>query len=172
MTVKAYRRYVPTFRPFPVIINLKICPIIKTFHRNPYSKRNKKNVEKNKPSLLPITYPILAELIDTLSLYTCNFFLQTLLKSMFLLCYHACLRVGELTHSNIKDHALKIEKIVIHEASNTQNITITLDSFKHSKSPAVFVLMPSQDRHYCPVVSLLDYLKLRSASLGVLYRLS
>ena len=129
-----------------------------------------KNVEKKKPSLLPITFPILAKLINTLSLYTHDVFLRTLLKSMFLLCYHACLRVGELTHSNNKEHALKIENIVIHEAGLSNNITITLESFKHSKSPAVFVLMPSQDRHLCPVGSLLDYLKLRSASPGVLYR--
>ena len=68
-----------------------------------------KGLQKGSPSVKkePITRVILHKLLDNL-LMSDNHYLSTMLKSAFLLLYHGCFRVGDVSKSKNIVHTLKI----------------------------------------------------------------
>ncbi len=78
---------------------------------------------------LPITLPLLHKIVAALSHVEPILSRQILFKSMFLLAFHTCCRVGELTKSGQAQHWLKYDDVSF--ANNC--VTVTFSSFKHCK---------------------------------------
>ena len=94
---------------------------------------------------------------------------RTLMKSLFLLAYYGCMRIGELTFSGTLDHTLLVRNVKVIQSPAGIKIQLTLASFKHSKAPASFLLLPLENDSSCPVNALLDFLKVRPPIEGPLF---
>lgn len=112
---------------------------------------------------LPITHAILVKLLQQLMFATSSAFHHKLFRAMFLLAYHAFLRVGEMTAST---HNLQVEQIV----SMPQSVVITFRTFKHSQHP-VTITVSARPGPYCPVQAMTAYLRVRGKSAGPLFQL-
>lgn len=114
---------------------------------------------------LPITRDILHRLIISLPVvHQESWILQTTLKSMFLLAFHAFLRLGELTVPSISavgPHTLTRRQISFM-GNPPSELTISFSSYKHSDSsvPTVLHITGRTPASLCPVKALLDYLSL------------
>ena len=86
---------------------------------------------------------------------------------MFLLAFHAFLRIGEITvHSrNKSDLVVQLDVSI----SNTGSLLV-MSQFKHNTSghPVTLSILPTKDR-YCPVNSLSQLLKVRGPAKGSLF---
>ena len=114
-----------------------------------------------------ITRSLLHDLVLCLKKFQSNF-MSTLLKAVFLLAYHGCFRIGELCKSKDLSHTIKLDNVLFINSPVT-HLEITLNSFKHSKSPSTFSIPPSPDSDFCPIRALLHYLKIRPPGLGPLF---
>jgi hypothetical protein len=126
---------------------------------------------KNKvlDSRLPITKSILHQLVSNLSNITSALYNIKLFKSMFLLAFHAFLRVGEITtDSRSHVNVLHVDQVTSH--SSDDSIVIEFRHFKHSNGRTFRLSIPSQPvTVFCPVASLHDYLSVRGESPGPLF---
>ena len=117
---------------------------------------------------LPITKPLLHSLVDAIPFCTPEPYLRTLYKTIFLVCFYACLRVSEAVISANDQHTLTIGQITRTRAG----FTITFRSYKHSNHSGgdlpIFCLAPSLDP-YCPVSSLDKYLSIRGRTPGPIF---
>ena len=113
---------------------------------------------------LPITIPILHVLCDSTDHITRSAYAARLVRAMFLLMFHAFLRIGEVTksHNNIMLSQLSVlpecAVLVFHHA-------------KHLVGPAVSISVPASGGPYCPITNLNDYLVMRGSSPGPLFSL-
>ena len=124
--------------------------------------------QKSRDALHPLDRALLHTICDLISSTLPDLFMQKLLKSVLLLMYHACMRVGEAVHSGSSEHSLKRENVSV-TSDCPPSLLITLNSFKHSKAPKTFRLLPLPSPPYCPVNALVEYLKARPDINGVLY---
>lgn len=116
---------------------------------------------------LPITLPILRQLVGALKNTNSNIYEQVLLRAMFLTAFFGFFRVGEIT-SNSHGTCL----MAIHQLSfSFKKATITLRKFKHNNNGRRFdvVLKNNDETALCPVKALKNYLKLRGQSRGPLF---
>ncbi len=127
-------------------------------------------VSKVTPSgRLPITLPLLQKIISALTHVEPVLSRQILFKAMFLMAFHACCRVGELTKSGQAQHWLKYQDVSF--AGNC--VTVTFSSFKHSKpghTPKITV--HSSNNLFCPVQALKAYISIRGTHKGPLFCLA
>ena len=93
-----------------------------------------------------------------------------MIRSTFLLLYHGCFRVGEVSKSKNILHTLKIENISFINYPCT-HANFKLVSHKHSKGETTIAIKVGHIPAYCPIRSLLEYLKLRSQTPGPLFLL-
>lgn len=112
---------------------------------------------------LPITHSVLTCLLLHLPLVAQPGYQLKLFRAMFLLAYHAFLRVGEMTHST---HNLKIDDIDIQKGS----VVIRFASFKHSQQPVTITIRATSEN--CPVEALAHYIQLRGKAAGCLFMLN
>ncbi len=127
--------------------------------------------QPNKKALcrLPITLPLLYKLLRALPHVEPVLSKQLMYKAMFLVAFHACCRVGEITKSGQAQHWLTMENISLTPAS----FTVAFTSFKHSKpgyTPKITV--HSQQHEFCPVKALQGYLMSRGSQPGPLFCLA
>ena len=115
---------------------------------------------------LPITKPILHQLLQSLTYAVTTNYDQTLWRSIFLLAYHACLRAGELTLSKNPSNVLQLSQVSIAQ----DHITIQFTSYKHSNGRTPLITIQSQPPGQpCPVDSLRRYLTVRRKNPGHLF---
>ena len=130
-----------------------------------------KGLQKGSPRVKkePITRDILHKLLDNLTIRD-NHYLSIMIKSAFLLLYHGCFRVGEVSKSKHILHTLKIENIsfINHPCTHAN---FKLVSHKYSKGETTIAIKVGHIPAYCPIRSLLEYLKLRSQTPGPLFLL-
>lgn len=114
---------------------------------------------------LPITPDILKKLILSLEETVSSFFHRTMFRAMFLLAFHAFLRVGEITSTGAKSqHYLLRKHIVLGKAANTSDtLEITFPHYKHTVNPSSILTISKNeiDQQSCPVFALTQYLSLR-----------
>ena len=121
------------------------------------------NLKKAKDSRLPITPSILKGLIESLS-HTGS---SVLLKAMYLLAFHAFLRIGEITGPiPPKGNSLALGNVkFIFDRTNTPSaVEIHTSQFKHSSGKHIPVLLVQSNElpgNMCPVKALWDYLQIR-----------
>lgn len=133
---------------------------------------------KGQPDVrLPITPTILRKLVDSLPMCTSSFYEKTLYKAMFLLAFHAFLRVGEFTSCGKSNSCLEFKAVTFGRLLNTcpVDVSLTLTNFKHhqGKPPVTLQLNASScDSHMCAVSALWNYCKLRGSKEGPLFLFS
>ena len=126
-----------------------------------------KKSEGNRPKLLPINLVMLHKLLDKISLANFATYKTVLIKSILLLSYYGCMRIGELVHSSHDQHTLLIENLsIICNENNTYSLLEKMDSFKHAKASVSFIIPSSHYPNYCPVTIILKFLKIRSVKNG------
>ena len=131
-----------------------------------------KNLRPSIDARLPITPKILKDIVSSL-IHTCHScFLRILLKSMYLLAFHAFLRVGEFTCSKAgkNGHMLLVEDVQFKYSSS--NLTgVTFKSYKHSKgkSQTLFIACCSHECDQYPVHALHAYFCLRKPVQGPIF---
>lgn len=119
---------------------------------------------------LPITKDILYQLCSCIPDLAPNAYMASLFQSLFLLMFHAFLRVGEVAVSGQQtNHILTIDQLHIsYMEAKPIALTIHFNSFKHSNGSPVKLRIPIQ-QDPCPVKFLLQFLKQRGNSPGHLF---
>lgn len=123
---------------------------------------------------LPITPSILRKLIVSLPNCTSSFYQCSLFKAMFLLAFHAFLRVGEITNTDKSKSVLPFSSIQFGKMSDyhTCNLTLTLSNFKHHQGQTpvkLFLSANTDNKDLCPVMALWEYCKIRGTAEGPLF---
>ena len=120
---------------------------------------------------LPITPSILSKLVESLRQCTNSFYQRCLFKAMFLLAFHAFLRVGEIT--NTGQRVLDISAVKLNEVNKVPHeMSLTLTDFKHhnGKPPVTFHMTANHaNRSLCVVVAMWEYLQVRGSGPGPLF---
>ena len=126
-----------------------------------------KKIRSSKENRLPITLQILKGLINSLP-HTCtSLFMSKLLKAMYLLAFHAFLRVEEMTGPlPPKGNNLRLNnKVFCYTSLIPTAVEIHMSQFKHSYgkyTPILHVQENKLQKDLCPVKVLWDYLQLRT----------
>ena len=139
-------------------------------------KKILKGVHKlgSKPDVrLPITSEILAKLVQSLPVIFSSHYTRALLKAMFLLTYHAFLRIGELTvrgpgcaHKVVQQNHIRFTT-----ANGREALELTMLEYKHSDlTPKTLNIATHIDQSLCPVHALKSYLALRKGNNGPLFQ--
>ena len=117
---------------------------------------------------LPISPSILHKIVDATQFIVSSAYLRNMLQSMFLLAFHAFLRIGEITvHSRSwGESIIQLGDVTI---SNT-GIVLIMSHFKHNTSgrPVTLSISHTNDG-YCPVQALSRFLKVRGPFKGPLF---
>lgn len=122
-------------------------------------------ISKSRPTFdqrVPITIPILSDLVRLAPSYTISHYQAKLASAMFSLMFHAFLRIGEVTSSphNIQFHQLQVLP---------SGAALTFLSFKHSQGKPFTLHIPTSSLPTCPIPILLSYLSLRGNTPGPLF---
>lgn len=118
--------------------------------------------------LQPITFHMLKELVHRVDDLRVSAYIQTLIRAIMSLMYHACLRISEVGHSGKADHALRSSQVSFsHKPPSLypHKITLTLTTFKHSKAPQTIQVRQIKDSRVCPVRLLWEYSKTKRAGI-------
>jgi hypothetical protein len=88
---------------------------------------------------------------------------------MFLLAFHAFLRVGEITQDNpSQSNVINLDQVSLPTSDNS--VVIDFCHFKHSNGRSFRLTIRCQpDPAFCPVVALSEYLSVRGGSPGPLF---
>lgn len=112
---------------------------------------------------LPISLQMLHQMAQNLQHTLSQIYQQRMYRAMFLLAFHAFLRVGEMTTS---DNNLAISDIHISD----KEIIITFRSFKHSDGQcAIMHVKASHCKEFCPVKAMKLFIEIRGLNPGPLF---
>lgn len=126
---------------------------------------------------LPITPIVLRSIVGSLDLTTNSHFIRLMLKSMYLLAFHAFLRVGEFT-VNGKSTQMASSVVCVHDvhfiheaAANHVAFELKLSGYKHSKGKCqtLYIERNVKETNMCPVHALWSYLQLRGETMGPIF---
>lgn len=126
----------------------------------------KRRAPKGRP-LQPVTLTMLSELIQLVSSLGVSHFTGALLKAVFSLLYHGCLRISEVAVSGRADHVLRQHQVKFQYSFPTghpRSITLHFTSFKHSKTSAKVQILASHNSCICPVQLLSHFLSIKPPS--------
>ena len=102
----------------------------------------------------PINLQILYQLVNSCVSVTPGPYHAIMLGAMYLLMFHAFLRVGEVTQSR---NVLMLKNLVV----NPQTITVTFVKFKHHTGPPVSIEVQASNTKFCPVNAVKQYIRVR-----------
>ena len=120
--------------------------------------------------LQPVTKTMLEELISLVPKLQIDNFSKSLLRAVLSLLYHACLRISEVTVSPTTDHAIKetdLTFLVKPPRITPHALSVTLQTFKHSRSSQTIQVSESSNSSICPVTLLAQYYKVRGQNMRV-----
>ena len=139
------------------------CFLIK--HMLTGAKKLRSKPDTRKPILLADLHRIV-DSVEALQICPYNKFL---LQAMYLVAFHAFLRVGEITQHTAQadNHNLPLNSV--HWEGNS--VIIHMETYKHSNNrPVSLRIDPEHQRQkYCPVTALKKYLAVRGSSPGYLF---
>ena len=123
---------------------------------------------------LPITRPVLHELVKSLQHTNSSVHQRCLYSAMFLLAFYGFFRIGELAakSADCTNSVLRLQDLkFLMQHGQPQMIKIIITTFKHNTDSKPFeILIEREDTlPYCPVQALVDYCKLRGALPGTLF---
>lgn len=115
----------------------------------------------------PITRLVLNQIHAAVPALATTPYMVALYQSLFLISYHAFLRVGEVTQTGMStQHILTMDQVDLQ--SIPSSLTITFKSYKHSKGKSTKISIPYQS-HPCPVQSFIRFLSFRGKSPGFIF---
>lgn len=123
---------------------------------------------------LPITRPVLHELVKSLRHTNSSAFQRGLYSAMFLLAFYGFFRIGELAAKSADCAASVIQfrdLTFLVKDGQPQMIKIIITVFKHNTNKKPFeILIEREDTlPFCPVQALVEYCKTRGAQPGPLF---
>ena len=123
---------------------------------------------------LPITRPVLHELVKSLRHTNSSAFQRCLYSAMFLLAFYGFFRVGELAAKSVDrvDSILQFKdlKFLVHNGQ-PQMIKIIITAFKHNtdRKPFEILIEREETLPFCPVQAMVEYCQTRGALPGPLF---
>jgi hypothetical protein len=120
-------------------------------------------VRPSSDSRLPITPPILLKIVSVLPMVTDSEFTRLLLHAMFVLAFHAFLRVGELTKTTASSQHFLLAKHLSLTASQSEKlIELQIPHYKHSTQTTTLIIRPNPSKPLlCPYLACRNYLLAR-----------
>lgn len=129
------------------------------------------NEKRQTDTRLPITTHILQLLLNSLKFTQPSYFLRAMLKAMYLIAFHAFLRIGEITASGRQaDNTLTLDNVrFCYSDSRLDGVELHLKKFKHSKGDKKVLFIKANHSCACPVSALNAYVQLRKTAHGPLF---
>jgi len=123
---------------------------------------------------LPLTRPLLYELIKSLSHTNCSAYQRALYSAMYIVAFYGFFRIGELASKTKKsfDNVVQYQQVTfLLQDSQVNTVKITISRFKHNTNNRPFGILIDREptETYCPVQLLCEYLKLRKYMPGPLF---
>lgn len=134
------------------------------------------NTKRRYDCRLPITLDILAKLCYATDKVITSFRKALLCRSMFLLAFHAFLRIGEFTvnQNNKPDQVLQVQDVSFtcnRQTHSLQSMTVKITNYKHSDLRPFFIKISACPTSFlCPVSTLSSYLQLYQHKTGPLFQ--
>lgn len=132
-----------------------------------------KGYAKINPTLdrrLPITQPILEQVISACEHTLSSCFQRKLIRAMFALAFFAALRVGEITITAGKSstNLLLLRQVFFlkDSADSIMGIKLSMRNYKHSNASRSTDIIIYKDKPVCAVTLLFDYLNARGRNVG------
>ena len=116
----------------------------------------------------PIIKVILHKLVRSTSHVASCYYHNILLSAMYLLAFHAFLRIGELAVASTAhcDTVLQVSQLEL----TSHDFTVVFYSYKHYHGPPVTLAISAHPNSaFCPVMTMRSYLTLRGKSQGPLF---
>ena len=110
-------------------------------------------------SRFTITLEILHKMMDSVRHVSSSVYEIDLYRSMFILMFHAFLRIGEVTSS---PNNINFSQVSFSDKS----LCITFLKFKHNVSSPMSLVIQSNGTNYCPVATTKQYIQRRGSSQG------
>ena len=123
-------------------------------------------------SRLPITLPILKNLLEVSPRINGSHYQICQFKAMCSLAFFAFLRIGEITSTNNPGcHPLQLNQLAYNcdSSNHVLSINLTFHNFKHNYNQRPFQLTITRQPACCPVQLLLEYLALRGNREGAIF---
>lgn len=119
---------------------------------------------------LPVTRPILHELLRSLRFTNSSAFQRSLFSAMFLVAFYGLFRIGELASKSTRFAPSVVQYSNLTIVSRNE-AKITISDYKHNSSRRPFDILLARDvsSPFCPVTSLLQYCKVRGNHPGPLF---
>ena len=116
---------------------------------------------------MPISRPLLYELVSALQHTSPSAYRRSLFGAMFMTAFYGFFRIGELSCASKKqvDNVLQFDHVTfLKQSSRVTPVKIVITKFKHNTNnrPFVITIESEPSETFCPVQTLLDYIKLRS----------
>ena len=121
---------------------------------------------------LPITLPLLRQLIRSVDYTASSAYKKRLLSAMCSLAFFAFLRIGELTITTSQHvNLIKITQLdrLVDKKGTVKALQRSLFQYKHSDPGQPFVIYIYPENVCCPVQLLLEYISLRGNTPGPLF---
>jgi hypothetical protein len=117
----------------------------------------------------PITPSLLLSLVNSCPFISKSQYNSDLMSAMYLLAFHAFLRIGEITVNQSKSSNPNLIQLHQISLSNDQAV-LTFSAFKHHHGPPVTLVIQSHHSSACPVSHLCRYITVRGPSAGPLFQ--
>ena len=123
---------------------------------------------------LPISRPLLYELVRALTHTNTYAYQRSLYGAMFMIAFYGFFRIGELTCKTrtMSSAALQFDQVTLLKVANRVTaVKIVITRFKHNTSNRAFSVLIESEQYepFCPVQVLLDFLKMRGPHQGPLF---
>ena len=121
---------------------------------------------------LPISKPILHDLINSLQHTNSSAAQHILFSAMFLTAFYGFFRIGELAAKSLCSTVVQYENLrLLSSGGKIHSTKITIRNFKHTTTNRSFDIVITGDdcSPYCPVAFLLQYCKIRGDQPGPLF---
>lgn len=114
-------------------------------------------------SRLPITPTVLLKIVSAQTLVTESEFNRLLFHAMFVLAFHAFLRVGEITKTaGSTQHYLLAKHLTFNSSASENLVRLKIPNSKHSKQIATLIIRPNLLKPLvCPYLACKNYLDAR-----------
>ena len=124
-----------------------------------------KNLGGPKRQRSAIRAKLLGEIVHVLPIILQDAYDQILFTCVFLLMYHACLRISEIANTAKCKHALLSHNIY----EKKHSVRLKLLSFKHSGNPVSRMIIPATNDMLCPNKAVGAYRAVRGSIPGVFF---
>ena len=129
-----------------------------------------KNVHHKIDQRKPISISLLRKMCDNLDKVFTEKYNVKLFKAMFLLAFHAFLRVGEITGKPVNSNTLLLRNVeIIYKNAHPVGLNVNFDRFKHSKGRKFTLYIAASNNSLCAVRALVDYFSVRPKQHSILF---